>query len=192
MKLIVGINNIEVDESDSFNQGEYNIHKVEYEFDEVYNNLVKMATFSDENGSYAIEIENNECTIPYEILKTEGLKEFGVFGYELEDEELKLRYSPAPIKRYVDVGSYKEEFDNYEKPTPTDLEQIREDIVEIKSNITTINNDIIEIGEDVVNIEGDIDGIEEDIESLKDRVTNLEEDMGNVSTALDSINGEVI
>lgn len=185
MKLIVGINKIEIDESDSFNQGEYNVHKVEYEFDEVYNDLVKMATFSDDNGDYAIQLLGNECTIPYEILKTDGVKEFGLFGYELENEELKLRYSPTPVKKYIDVGSYKEEFDNYEVPTPTDLE-------EIKSDINRLNNDIIEIGEDVVNIEGDINDIGDDIESLKDRVTNLEEDMGDVSTALDSINGEVI
>ena len=192
MKLIVEKNKIIIDEQGDFNQGEYNVQSVEYEFDEVYNNLVKMATFTDENGSYAIQLLTNECTIPYEILETEGIKEFGLFGYEIENEELVLRYSPTPVKKYVSKGSYKDEFDNYEEPTPSEVE-------EIKNNINKLNNDIIEVGEDVVSVEGDIttinqniDDIENEIEGLKDRVSDVEYEIGEIGNALDTINGETI
>lgn len=167
MKLIVGINKITIDETDTLNAGEYNIHNIEYEFDDVYNGLVKKATFGDGNKNYLVDIDDNECVIPYEILEESGIKEFGVYAYEVDGEDLLLRYSPTPIRKSIIKGSYKENFDNYEVPTADTVEQIEQQIQ---------------------NLENQVDGLD----GIVERVTNLEIQVGDIDGILDEINGEVI
>ena len=126
MNIKVNINNLEIINQDKLNSGEYNIHECEFDFDEVYNGLIKRAVFSVKEHSYQIDIINNKCQIPYEVLKENGNIEIGVYAFEINQEELKLRYSPKPITKYINTGSYKEHYDNYEKITPTDKEQIEQ------------------------------------------------------------------
>lgn len=161
MKLIVGINKIEIDEADNFNSGEYNIHDMIYELDEVYNGLTLKATFSDGERSYCVLLENNHCIIPYEIFETSGIKEFGLFGYEVNGDNLVLRYSPTPIKKYVDVGSYKDSFDNYKQPTADVVEQLVARIEEAEAEVSEALEDISQYDTKIENLENNkVDKIE--------------------------------
>ena len=126
MNIKVDVNDIKIIEQDKLNTGEYNIHECEFEFNKVYDGLVKKAVFSTKEHSYQVDIINNKCKIPYEVLKENGNIEIGVYAFEANEQELVLRYSPNPVLKYINAGSYKEHYDNYEEITPTDKEQVEQ------------------------------------------------------------------
>ena len=128
MKLIVGANSIKIDEKDKLNAGEYNIHEVEFEFDEVYNDLIKKAVFSGNGHCYLVELQNDSCIIPYEVLSETGDVEIGAYGYAVNGDKLLLRYSPSPVYVYINLGSYKDSYDNYHQPTADVVEQLTKEI----------------------------------------------------------------
>lgn len=132
MIIKVGINEISVVEQDLLNAGEYNIHECNFIFDEVYEGLVKKALFTNKTNTYQVSIVNNSCIIPYEVLQEKSVITIGVYAYEVQDEELIMRYSPKPCTKYIDIGSYKEHYDNYEEVTPTDKEQIEQAITDLQ------------------------------------------------------------
>ena len=137
MKIIVKPHEIEIHKEEQINKNEYKINKCEFEFSEEYtNDLVKVALFTNSAGTYKQYIVNNECDIPAEILSKEELCVLGVYAYKEDNNELKLRYSPATKRFYVTDGSYKEDATNSEPITPTDKEQIEQ---AIQNNINSIN-----------------------------------------------------
>lgn len=121
MKIKVTKNKVELLEKSQIQTGEYNVNEIEFEFDEIYNNLVKMAVFSSSKGNYQTSIVNNKCQIPHEVLEIEEEIVFGVYAYIVENDELVLRYSPRPIVIYINEGSYKEGLET-EEITPTQFE----------------------------------------------------------------------
>lgn len=105
------------------NSQEYNINKCYFTFSQEYTNeLVKKAIF--EQGTNLVEepIINNECMIPSEVLNR-GTFTLRVYAYEIQDEELVLRYSPTPTLVYVRSGSYIEGAESPEVITPSQFEQ---------------------------------------------------------------------
>ena len=159
MKLLVGVNKIEIDEKDKLNAGEYNIHEVEFEFSEEYNNLITKAVFSGNGHCYLVELSNNRCVIPYEVLSESGDIEIGAFGYEVDGTDLVLRYSPAPTYVYVNLGSYKDDYDNYHQPTADIIEQLTkkiddaiDEVEEYDGRITENTNDIDTLEQTKANI----------------------------------------
>ena len=178
MKLIVGINKVIIDEKDKLNAGEYNIHDVEFEFDSVYNDLVKKAVFSNKEHNYLVSIENNRCVMPYEVLSATGDVNIGVYAYEVDNDELVLRYSPTPAYVYVDLGSYKDSYDNYNVPTADVVEQLEQEINDKQdklvsgTNIKTINGEAI-LGEGNIVIQSGGADIEagENINFTEDQTT---------------------
>ena len=151
MKLIVGINKVTFDETDKLNAGEYNIHDVEFEFDEVYDELIKKAVFSGNGHSYLVDIVNNRCIMPYEVLSQTGDISVGAFGYAVDGQDLVLRYSPSPSYLHVDMGTYRDSYDNYQVPTADIVEQLTnrietaEAIVEgYDDRLTAVENDKVD------------------------------------------------
>jgi len=172
MKLIVNANKVVLDEKDKLNAGEYNIHQVEFVFSEEYNNLVKKATFSTKNHSYLVDLPNGSCIIPYEVLEETGDFEIGAFGYETNGDDLVLRYSPSPTYVHVDLGSYRDNFDNYHVPTADVIEQLTERIENAEATVEGYD-DRLTIAED--KLEGIEDGAEVNIiEDVKVNGTSLE------------------
>lgn len=119
------------------NDKEYNINKCYFTFSEEYtDNLVKKAIF-EQNGAIIEEpILNNECMIPSEVLNR-GTFELRVYAYEVEDNELILRYSPTPTIAYVRSGSYIEGAESPEVITPSQFEQymqaLNDGLVEVQN-----------------------------------------------------------
>lgn len=154
MKIIVNPHDIQIRKSEKVNENEYKITKCEFEFSEEYtNDLVKVAIFSNSVGAYKQYIINNECDIPNEVLGVQESTLLGVYAYKEENDELILRYSPEPIKFYINKGSYVKNAENTEPITPTDKEQIEQMLANINidaekvgkiTTITYVNKDGIE------------------------------------------------
>ena len=153
MKLLVGINKIEIDTKDKLNSGEYNIHEVQFEFDNVYNELIKKAVFSNKEHSYLVDITNGSCIIPYEVLEEKGDINIGAYGYSTDGDKLVLRYSPSPVFVHIDVGSYRDSYDNYKQPTADVVEQLTKRIEEAEEEVNEALEEISGYSTRITNLE---------------------------------------
>ena len=178
MKLLVNENKVILDEKDKLNAGEYNIHQVEFVFSEEYNGLVKKATFSTKEHSYLVDLPNGTCIIPYEVLEETGDFEIGAFGYETDGDELLLRYSPSPTYVHVDLGSYRDSFDNYKVPTADVIEQLTERIENAEETVEGYDDRL-------TTAENKLETIEEGAE------VNIIEDVKVNNTSLEVVNKSV-
>jgi hypothetical protein len=139
MEIIVNAHTIQLTQTEIVNEGEYNIQKCNFTFSEEYNELTKIAIFSNLNNSFQTMITNDSCIIPAEILQQEGTLILGVYGYEVDGETLIKRYSPTPACFTVSKGSY-QLASEVEPPSPSIIEQLEQQISELSDEITTINN----------------------------------------------------
>lgn len=203
MKLLVNKNKVILDEKDKLNAGEYNIHQVEFVFSEEYNGLVKKATFSTKEHSYLVDLPSNTCIIPYEVLEETGDFEIGAFGYETNGDELVLRYSPSPTYVYVDLGSYRDSFDNYKVPTADVIEQLTERIEQAEQTVegyddrlTTAENKLATVEEGAeVNLIEDIKVNNTSLEitdksvniPIPTKTSDLNNDSGYITNTVDNL-----
>ena len=145
MNIKVTKNTITIEENKIVNQGEYNVTSCIFLFSEEYENLIKKAIFTRSGKSYLVYIEDDKCKIPNEVLKEDGIIEIGVYAYILdENEELELRYSPTPVKKYIEAGSYKENAENSEPVTPTDKEQMEQKLNDGLPKVKKVIREILE------------------------------------------------
>lgn len=147
MQIQVNVNTLNAITRDHLNENEYNVHKVIFDFAEEYSDsLVKVALFTQDGTTYKMMVENNQCDIPPEILSKKGTFILGLYAYEVQDEELILRYSPSPIKLFISAGSYikDEDTENSEPITPTEMEQYEQIL---HDSVTEMNIKLAEIDE---------------------------------------------
>lgn len=143
MQIKVTQNEVKINK-DILNDGEYNIHKCQFDFDEEYNGLVQKAVFTLNDGaSYLETIVNNECNIPIEVLE-EGVLKIGVYAYETNNDELVLRYSPSPDIIHVFDGSYVKDAQNSEGGTPTEYEQLESRVNDELNEMNALADDLEE------------------------------------------------
>ena len=124
MNIIVSKDIVKLNENHSENHyGEYNVNECVFEFDEYFDSVpIKKAIFTSQsnNKSFEIDIINNKCTVPHEVLtKVYDTVILGVYGYDVNEETLLVRYSPEPTTFVVHEGSYKEGAEQPEIITPT-------------------------------------------------------------------------
>lgn len=135
MKIIVNEHRCILDRQ-PINEKEINITKCEFEFvDSITEDYVKEAYFTFNSKTYKQIIENNECSIPYEVLESVGEIEIGVVAYLTEDEEYIKRYNPKSVFINTWNGSLKDKYENSEKITPTDKEQMEQALQDGLNNI---------------------------------------------------------
>lgn len=137
MIIKVGTHKCEIEKS-PVNELEVNVTKIQFEFDEALENLVKEAYFTLEGHTYKVLIQENECYIPNEVLIKKGTVEIGVVAFEVENEETITRYNPSPVYINTWEGSLKEA-DNTEPITPTDKEQIEQALLEVQSQMDNLD-----------------------------------------------------
>lgn len=123
MVVIVDKNKVKAEDSYIINRGEYNANPIQFVFSDEYEGLVKKAVFV-KVGAEPIEVSiiDDACNIPYEVLNEKKF-ELRVYAYEVEDDELVLRYSPAFINLFTREGSYIEGGVEPEVITPSQFEQ---------------------------------------------------------------------
>lgn len=136
MRVNITANTCTIDNNVYLNAGEYNINKFYFTFSEEYlDEYVKKALFIDKDGTpIEMVIANNECDIPYDILKNPGTYTFGVYAYEMNGTELVLRYSPEPTHFYVNKGSYMEDGTSPTEPTPDEFAQYYQAMQDLIAN----------------------------------------------------------
>jgi hypothetical protein len=178
MEFQVNTNQVILRQQDQVESGEYNVTECNFTFSSEFDGLTKKAVFTGEDGTaYLQTIVDNKCSIPSEILEISQVVEIGVYAYDVENEELVLRYSPEPTQFYIHQGSYKEA-QNSTPPTPSEIEQLQ-------AQITTNANDIDTLETDVGNIQGDIANIEAEQVTQNE---NIQTNTDNIST----INGQIV
>ena len=141
MKLIVNPHKIEIDKS-PVNEREIDITKCEFEFaDEITNDYVKEAYFTFNGTSYKEIIVNNQCAIPSEVLAKKGQVEIGVVAYLVENEEEIKRYNPSPAYFNTWLGSLKDNAENSEPITPSEMEQFEQALNDGLNEVANVDID---------------------------------------------------
>lgn len=137
MKVNVTATRCIVENDVELNAGEYNINKFYFTFSPEYlDNYVKKVLFvAKDKPPIEMVIANDECNIPYDILKKPGVYMVGVYAYEIdENNELILRYSPEPTHFYVNRGSYIENAETPTEPDPDEFAQYYQAMQELVAN----------------------------------------------------------
>lgn len=198
MKVQVTINNVKIIKETGLNENEYNIHEFEFDFVEEYEGLTKKAVFTDANEqSYIETIVNNKCSVPTEVLHKNEYVTIGVYAYEVENEELKLRYSPQPTHFFVNEGSYKS-VNNSTPPTPSEIEQLQSQITQNSNDIDVLEGNILNLQEEQVeqnrNIQANADDIEEIQQEQITQNTNIQkntDDIVEINQNINEIDGHI-
>ena len=181
MQVKVDINKVEIIQTEQVNSGEYNTRQLQFNIAENMRGLILKALFTKDYKTYEVDIENDSCMIPWEVLKTDGNCELGVYAYSVNGEVLEIRYSPEPTKFYINAGSYKTEVENGEQPTPTRTEVLEGKIEELdnkkvdkKEGYGLSQNDFTnELKTTLENLENyDDTEIKESVENIKNDLTN--------------------
>ena len=109
------------------NEREISVSKCQFYFDdEITSDYVKEAYFTFEGTTYKQIIVNNECDFPSEVLTKKGTVEIGVVAYLVENETEIKRYNPSPAYFDTWVGSLKDNAENSEPITPSEMEQFEQ------------------------------------------------------------------
>ncbi len=137
-----------VNEDYILNKGEYKVNRCYFEFsDEYTDDLVKKAIFEHGDVKIEVVIANNECDIPYEVLNFDTF-ELRVYAYQVDGDELLLRYSPTYTNAYLRAGSYDADATHGEEITPSQFEQyeqaLNDGLVVVNSKIDDVNTAIDE------------------------------------------------
>lgn len=205
MEFQINTNNVILIQHDQVESGEYNVTECNFTFASEYDGLTKKAVFTGEDGTaYLQTIVDNKCSIPGEILEVSQVVEIGVYGYDVENEELVLRYSPEPTQFFVHQGSYKEA-QNSTPPTPTEIEQLQSQITTNANDIEELQDNIVGINQELVGINGELLGINRDIEDIKaeqteqntniqnntDDITDINNSIGTINSNINDIQGDI-
>lgn len=193
MQIIVNPHTLELNKTVDVNSGEYNIQECEFVFSSEYEGLTKMAIFSNEENSFQTIITNETCIIPAEILQTEGTIGLGVYGYEVNGDNLVKRYSPKPVFFNVELGSYQLAQEAVDPSADiiaqilAQLETLSNDISTIQGQIEIINDTIPtlatkdEIPTKVSELENDSNYVTES--QLPTKTSDLDNDSGFITQA---------
>lgn len=122
MKIIVDKDNVRIVNPPVIHKGEYGVHKCEFEFTGEYDGLIKMAVFKFEYQTYKVDVINNVCDIPSEVLAQVGDVDLGLYAFTNDNDKLTLRYSPRPDTITVIKGSYSENGKTPVQVTPSQYE----------------------------------------------------------------------
>ena len=145
-----------IDEDYILNKGEYKVNKCYFEFSDDYtDNLVKKAIFEHGDTKVEMLIANNECDIPYEVLNFNTF-ELRVYAYQVDGEDLILRYSPTYTNAFLREGSYDADATQGEEITPSQYEQyeqaLNDGLVEVNSKLVDVDAAIEETNNLNINV----------------------------------------
>ncbi len=156
MQVIVDKHTVTINKNEIVNEGEYNVQSCNFQLTNDYNNLVNKAEFTSNGTTYRMNIVNNKCEIPIEVLENTGIVTLGVYGYIADNDTLKLRYSPTPAVFTVEPGSYIANAENSEGGTPSEYEQL-------ESRVNTALNEIDEALDNVETAVNEANNLDVDV-----------------------------
>ena len=113
-----------------------------FTFDDWWNDYTPTVQFTKHGKTYDCLLENNTCTIPYEVMEKGGV--FYVSVFATEDVNRKTANSVAVT---VKPSGYSADGEHGKKPTPTVYDQLLESYKELK---LTVDENIVINGDGVV------------------------------------------
>ena len=202
MQVIVDKHTVTINKNEIVNEGEYNIQSCEFQFSEEFIGLSNIAVFTGLNGSYKVALSGNTCIIPIEVLQNEEVITLGVYAYDVDGEELILRYSPTPDVFTVEPGSYVANAQNSSAPTPTEVEQLQSQITQNANDIDSLEEITGTHTTQIETIQGDISDIKseqttqntnigknaDDISDIKTEQTTQNQNISQNTTDIETIN----
>lgn len=85
--------------------GNSNTYNCNFDFSNDYNDMVCFAVFTASDENFTVEIRDNKCLVPYEVLESGELFQIGVFATKENDGEFK-RLSTNSVGINVVTGAY--------------------------------------------------------------------------------------
>ena len=156
MIIRVSKDEINIEENSIIHKGEYNVNQIEFTFSEEYNNLIKKAIFEAGKDNIEVMIKKDKCQIPAQILQDKNNSfNLRVYGYNENNNEINIRYSPSYISIPLYEGSYIG--DTTPMPTPSGEANLQDKSITINENTTqTISADAGYDGINTIEITTDV------------------------------------
>ena len=85
------------------NSGSKNVYTCRFEIDGEYRSFIWFCVFRSEENAYLQKLADNECTVPYEILKTGGSVQIGCYATDTDGGK---RVSTNWVNLYINEGAY--------------------------------------------------------------------------------------
>ncbi len=140
MILKVHPHKIDIVKDEPVNEREINVSKCQFVFDDnMPEDMIKEAYFTLNGETYKQIIINDECDFPHEVLSKKGTVEIGVTPFKLNNGEYEVFYNPSPAYFDTWVGSLKGDYENSEPVTPTDKEQIEQQLLNIRNQMDNLD-----------------------------------------------------
>lgn len=118
MKIIADINKVELRDFEPLISGAYRDKTIDVELSPEYDGLSVWAIFDRQT----VKVEGGKCYTP---TLERGTCSVGIYAVRLNDEnEIGLRYSPAPALINIEQGSYNSSLNSATAPTESEVEQI--------------------------------------------------------------------
>lgn len=118
MKIIADINKVELRDFEPLISGAYRDKTIDVELSPEYDGLSVWAIFDRQS----VKVEGGKCYTP---TLDRGTCSVGIYAVRLNDEnEIDLRYSPAPALINIEQGSYNSSLNSATTPTESEVEQI--------------------------------------------------------------------
>ena len=164
MNVQVTKDNVTILSKDNIHEGEYKVNELSFDFSEEYtSDLVINAVFTNELGNaYQVSVIDGKCHIPAEILADTGQVVLGVYAYQINGEELELRYSPFPTSFVVLSGSYDPTAEESQEITPTQFEQYMQ---ALQNGLNQVQESIKELNQATNNANDLVDEINQKLEN---------------------------
>lgn len=99
-KLQINKSIIKVKEKEPIVSGASNVYSVAFEFDSEWDNLMRTAVFKVESTAIDVILENNICTVPWEVLSKDNIGKalwVGVFGSDEDGVRLPAIWNQLGI-----------------------------------------------------------------------------------------------
>ncbi|MBR4295841.1 MAG: hypothetical protein IKT56_03270 [Clostridia bacterium] len=99
-KLQINKSIIKVKEKEPIVSGASNIYSVSFEFDSEWDNLMRTAVFKVENTAIDVILEENKCSVPWEVLSGDNVGKalwVGVFGSDEDGVRLPAIWNQLGI-----------------------------------------------------------------------------------------------
>ena len=118
MKIIADINKVELRDFEPLMSGAYRDKTIDVELSPEYDGLSVWAIFDRQS----VKVEGGKCYTP---TLERGTCSVGIYAVRLNSEnEIDLRYSPAPALINIEQGSYNSSLNSATTPTESEVERI--------------------------------------------------------------------
>lgn len=164
--------------------GNVNFYRCVFVFSEEWDITAKYAVFSRSGKTYTVELEENACFIPAEVLTESGYITIGVFGTNGSESDY-LRISSNAVTVYVGTGAY-EDGETPAPPTPDVWEEIKAELDNLSQKSEETDKRISEAEADVNTLSDKTEAVEKELSEADKKYANIDDVMTNYG----SVSGE--